>query len=325
MLRNYKHKRNPGYNYEGIKYYFHDKQIKYVADLVEEGFINNRPKKYSYIFNKITDSIKQVSKIITKKFPTIRNKTPTILFVSHGFEAGVFASSELDLHIIADGEYLYNENLIKINYDTTYYTMIKNIFHEIGHFLYRKYLSTDAILFYINYITLNSKQITLDSIIDVYDKFNQQENVINKKLIKIRKQIYQLEQQILDSQNEHYDDENYEENYDLENDIYDLQSKIYDLEIERSSFEIQYPVENNIINKIKEYFDVDIKNEDINPINIKRIEYYLNMFSKPSSDYNKNMEEIFCEIFANYMMYGSNYIHIDNFKMLRTMIPELRN
>ena len=49
------------------------------------------------------------------------------------------------------------------------------------------------------------------------------------------------------------------------------------------------------------------------------------VFDKPPSSYLINHEEIFCEMFANYMMYDLRLLHSDNYRILKTLIPELRN
>lgn len=48
-------------------------------------------------------------------------------------------------------------------------------------------------------------------------------------------------------------------------------------------------------------------------------------FIKPSSHYSPNTEEIFCEIFANYMMYDLRLLHSDNYRILRYILPELKS
>lgn len=51
----------------------------------------------------------------------------------------------------------------------------------------------------------------------------------------------------------------------------------------------------------------------------------LRVFDKPASAYMPDEEEIFCEIFANYMMYDLRLLHSDNYRILKTLIPELRS
>ncbi len=49
------------------------------------------------------------------------------------------------------------------------------------------------------------------------------------------------------------------------------------------------------------------------------------LFDKPVSAYMPDTEEIFCEMFANYMMYDLRLLHSDNYRILKQLIPELRN
>ncbi len=77
------------------------------------------------------------------------------------------------------------------------------------------------------------------------------------------------------------------------------------------------------------YYLNNVKNSERNIYSIHFLEWLKNikikMFDKPASAYMPNNEEIFCEIFANYMMYDLRLLHSDNYRILKQLIPELRN
>lgn len=208
--------------------------------------------------------LRKFSKIIDEKFPRIKNKIPLIVFKKIGDKGGY---------------YHYDDNYIEINSDNDNLNNVslRYLFHELGHFIYDKYLSETELKEFGKYINSNRKNIDL---LDLSRKF---------------------------------------EKYDLD------------------KLRIEYPFEFVIISSLQDTKDfkyyikyVDQKDkyapfssEFIDWFTIRNNKKY-RVFDKPPSDYIINKEEIFCEIFANYMMYNIRLLHSDNKRILRYVLPELR-
>lgn len=204
--------------------------------------------------------IRIFSDILNSKFPKIKNKVPVI--------------------IIKKGEYLggYDDdrNLIFLNseiYATQTsrfpeYTMnkVRTLFHELGHYIFGKFLNKEAINYIEKYVAINRKKINLQKVKTLLDKYG----------------------------------------------IEDL----------RINFPIVYAI---LINFIQVYGYDDKKytrTEYFNYLLSRGVNEIIS-FTKPASPYMPYGEEIFCEIFANYMIAHKNLLHNDNYKMLKIILPEL--
>ncbi len=222
--------------------------------------------------------INNISKILERKFKVIINKLPIIIIRK--------MSDSL-------GEYDYNLNEISIN--TKIYTdWIKNyeyiLLHEIGHFVYDKYLSSESKDYFYSYIRRNIKTINFEKLYNLYEKYGEEKLKIQFPLIYVL--IHSLK---------------YSNAFDQYNDLFELN--------------IKSPFDKKFLNYIiKNYSSFQYRNNE------KR-----RVFSKPSSSYMLDINEfsydseIFCEIFANYMIYDKKLLHNDNYVILKEMLPELRN
>lgn len=224
--------------------------------------------KYEIIDQPVYDEhnlIEKFSKILDKKLPSVKNKIPLILF------------EKLDKY----GSYPYSENVIKLasNEDNSNNIMLRYLFHELGHFIYDKYLSNQALKEFDKYINRNRKPIDLDKVSYLFEKLTIDEFRIN----------HPVEFVIVAN---------------LEN-----------------TKEFKY-YKNNINSKDK-YAPYSPDFLDWFIIGKKGKQY--KEFIKPPSNYIPTKEEIFCEIFANYMMYDLRLLHSDNYRILRYVLPELRN
>ncbi len=225
--------------------------------------------KYEIIDPPIYDEekiIRKFSEILNKKFNSILGYTPLINF------------NKLKSNL--DGQFNINDNLIIINsiVENTNNYLLRTLFHELGHFIYEKYLSDSAIKEFRNYIRRNTKFLDLEDLILLVEK--KSEDIIRLKC--------PLKWAFIMS-------------------LYGNKEYTYYIN-EISQKDVDAP------------FSVDFLSWFYN-----RKQGKLKIFNKPPSWYIPNSEEIFCEIFANYMMYDLRLLHSDNYRILKELLPELRN
>lgn len=225
--------------------------------------------KYEIIDNPKYDEyqlIKKFSEIIDQKFPKIKNKIPLILFEK--------------IRSDYDGQFSEDDNEISINsfIDNINNHQLRVLFHELGHFIYRLYLSDSAKREFINYIRRNTKVVNIDELITLVRK---------------------------------YSEEKIKENYSI---YWAIIMNLY------HNREYAYYIENINQKDYKAPFSEDFLEWFYN-----RKDKKFKSFIKPSSHYSPNTEEIFCEIFANYMMYDLRLLHSDNYRILRYILPELKS
>lgn len=209
--------------------------------------------------------IEKFSNIIDRKLPSIKNKIPLILFKD-----------------IEDwGYYDENDNVIEITSSegNINNVILRYLFHELAHYVYRKYLSNYAIKEFDKYVNRNKKPIDLNRVSYLFEKLD-----IDKFRAK-----HPIEYIVIGNLKITKDFKYYKENIDKKDKYAPYSPDFLDWFIIR--------------NKDKQHKE----------------------FIKPPSEYIINKEEIFCEIFANYMMYDLRLLHSDNYRILRYIIPELRN
>lgn len=202
--------------------------------------------------------LNRFSEIINRKFKTIKNHLPLIVFKRL---------------VARDGE-LRTNLIINSNYKNRNNKLLRTLFHELGHFIYRFYISDDAIEEFNFYIDKNTKKVDIQKLI----------NLVN---------LYEWDE--------------ISKNYSLE---YVLIGSL--------QFSDEYS-----------YYTKNVKNAEDTNYSIHFLEWLKNikvkLFDKPASAYMPNSEEIFCEIFANYMMYDLRLLHSENYRILRQILPELRS
>lgn len=160
-------RKNPTEITNGIKWYYQS-----------ENYINT-PKDFKVIVEKV---IYEFGKILKQKLPTIINKVPMIVVEDLMFNKynGRDVAEALfdDKHnvIYVNGEdikYTLNENKKTPNNAVINHLsplLIKTLFHELGHFIFRKFLDNDAVENFENYILNNSDIFEIDVLI-YYAKF----------------------------------------------------------------------------------------------------------------------------------------------------------
>ena len=97
---------------------------------------------------------------------------------------------------------------------------------------------------------------------------------------------------------------------------------------------LKYPLQYVLIGSFQfsdeyKYYLKNVKNSEKNVYSLHFLKWLektkIKLFDKPASAYMPDNEEIFCEIFANYMMYDLRLLHSDNYRILKVLIPELRS
>lgn len=235
--------------------------LKYIATRSINGI------NYEILNNPGYDEIsllKNFSNILKKKFPSIINKVPLIIFKRID-KAGYYYNEENYIEIDSDN---YNINNITL----------RILFHELGHFIYNRYLSKDELKEFSKYIAKNKKYINLDKVSKLFEKYSLDE-------LRIK---YPFEFVLISSLEDTKEFKYYIENINQKDKDAPFSSEFFDWFILRNNHKYR-------------------------------------IFIKPASDYLINNEEIFCEIFANYMMYDIRLLHSDNYRILRYVLPELRN
>lgn len=216
--------------------------------------------------------IRKFSEILNRKFRVLANKVPLILFKKmkgiKGFiEFKRLRGTEDDVSsVIIINPDFPNEN----NY------AVKDLFHEVGHFVYNDYISEDAREDFEYYVNNHRKKVELNIFIELLSNYSKEE-------------------------------------------ILEFDSLNYIL-IESLKFIDEFDYYVNNIRKIKNSFDksylIWLKNYS---------GYKARIFDRPVSSFMPDSEEIFCEIFANYMMYDLRALHSENYRILKQILPELRS
>lgn len=97
---------------------------------------------------------------------------------------------------------------------------------------------------------------------------------------------------------------------------------------------LKYPLQYVLIGSFQfsdeyKYYRKNVRNSDNHVFSTHFLlwlsDQKIKLFYKPASSYMPDNEEIFCEIFANYMMYDLRLLHSDNYRILKTLMPELRS
>lgn len=208
--------------------------------------------------------IKDFSKLIDLKFPQIKNKIPLIIFenIQTG-ENGVYY-------------YVYNEIGVHSKLESN---QLRVLFHELGHFTYQKYLDSNSINYFNNYVSKQTKQLNILKLKELLKKYGLKDLSLKFPL------VYTF--------------------------IVSLRFTVwFDVFIERTRYD--GPIDTELfLNLIDFIISLSNSNKEI-------------FFTKPASAYMPDDEEIFCEIFANYMMYDKRLLHTDNYVILKEILPELR-
>jgi hypothetical protein len=210
--------------------------------------------------------VRQFSEILNKKFKVIINYIPLILFKKLRGRIGELSYEPINadvVNIVMNSNYVNKNNIV-----------LRMLFHELGHYLYRIYLSDEAIDEFQDYIKDNTKRVNISQLIDLTETFSSEE------------------------------------------------------------LKLKYPLQYVLIGSFQfgdkyKYYLKNVKNSEKNVYSLHFLEWLsgtkVKLFDKPASAYIPDNEEIFCEIFANYMMYDLRLLHSDNYRILKTLIPELRN
>lgn len=318
----YKIRQNPSLIIDRIKYYYESDEF------IGLGPQNSSRKGYHPLAKDLfEDIIRSFAKILRKKFPTIIPLVPLIIIENKHFEENYSVKETSNYGIIAS--YDPPTNLIYVNYNEfverffyeitslenkkeiiTFY--VRFLMHELGHFVWYKYLNISNAVnwknpkrdYFINYINDHMKNIDLS-----YLKQLAKEN--SERRLQL--------------------------NFTIDYAI--IMSLIARMETDG----IKLPPPNGrYIPKYLEIYTDNYKNYlkdgkqtmGRTPKGGARTIY---TFTRPVSDfmpYGKKHEEgnveedfyveVWAELFANYMMSGINELHSGNYKVLKILLPELR-
>ena len=208
--------------------------------------------------------ISNFSEIIDKKFPSVKNKIPLIIFEN--------------INTGEEGLYYYIRNEISMSSDLNH-DHLRMLFHELGHFVYTKYLNKNNSAYFNNYVNSQIKELNLLKLKQLLIKYGLKDMSIKFPL------LYVL--------------------------ITSLRFSIwFNYFIEKTEYD--GPINDQMFIELIDFI-----------ISLKK-DFKETFFIKPASNYMPDNEEIFCEIFANYMMYDKRLLHSDNYIMLKQILPELR-
>lgn len=215
----------------------------------------------------------------------------------------------------------------------------------MGHFVFEKYLSQDAINYFNKYIESTTVKLNLNKIMQIWSTHVLAQKNLPQKLEKLEIEIDELTR-FIDDFGEFLPDEDVT--------LYRIKIKKLNNEYEelfsfKEKFEVKYPILMTILDRIirfdlpeskyfksakeySKYLRKHIKylkeslsrDEDIEGGTYQGVKNYLHRRRSPTL-YDINPEEVFCEIFANYMLYGNRALmHNENYQVLKTILPELK-
>lgn len=291
-------------------------------------------KRVSPVINDIYHLIREFSEILNKKFPAIKNRVPLIVFQEFDqFQriqsiVGLYKSSNI-IQLKSD----YDPYLFKLRY----------LFHELGHFVFRKYLSQDAINYFNKYVESTTVKLNLNKIMQIWSTHVLAQKNLPQKLEKLEIEIDDLNR----FTELYYEFASDQELKKLEIEKRKLDKKYEELLSFKQEFSIKYPILTTILSRTfifntndhifrsaKEYskylrkhiedLKKYVREEDLEKTEFERVKNALYRRRSPTF-YDINPEEVFCEIFANYMLYGNRALmYNENYQVLKTIFPELR-
>lgn len=101
----------------------------------------------------------------------------------------------------------------------------------------------------------------------------------------------------------------------------------YSYEQIREKFPLIFVIISSLYHKYTPfYITLDLHVFDIENFNmlLQQGRDYESVFIKPVTEYMPDDEEIFCEMFFVYMIYGKKHLNDDNYKILKLILPELK-
>lgn len=267
-------RKNPTEITNGIKWYYQS-----------ENYINT-PKDFKVIVEKV---IYEFGKILKQKLPVIINKVPMIVIEDLMFNKYNGLDHSLAAYDSNNNVIYLNGNKIKSEISKCDINkFVRYLHHELGHFVYKKYLSEESLERFEEFIDDNMSFQNINVLI-YYSKFPNLKEKYPIYYIIIETIIWQM----------------------IRNGLKVTLNFTKDLE----NFKKIYSKTTNSKSMIK-YKD----------------NFYV--FGKPTTSYmpfskdfhtnSKTIEEIFCECFSYYMMFGLKEMHSANFTILQTILPELK-